>query len=208
MKTIAVAAQKGGSGKTTISVHLAASAIDAGLRVGLIDADPQGSASAWANSRQSEGLAVIALPPHQVQQGIDAARADNYDLLIIDTPPHAAAGTTAALARADLILIPVRPSMLDLAAVPATLAMLEASGKPAAFVVSAAPIRAGETRETERVLEQTGIAVLQTTIHDRTSYRRALAHGKAVSEYEPKGKAAFEIRSLWREVKSLLEKEQ
>lgn len=204
MKTLVIAAQKGGAGKTTLAVHLAATAIAEGLRVGLVDTDPQGSAAAWANNRTDENLAVVPLAPHALGEGIAAAAADGYDLLVVDTPPHAAAGTAAALAHADLALIPVRPSMLDLAAVPASLQLLQASGRPGAFVVSAAPIRAGETRETERALASSGVRVLTTTIHDRTAYRRALAHGKAVSEFEPRGKAAIEIRALWREVHTLL----
>lgn len=207
MKTLVIAAQKGGAGKTTIAVHLAVAAHQAGLRVGVVDTDPQGSAVAWAEARGEDTGApvpVVPLDPHAVGAGVATARADGYDLLIVDTPPHAAAGTAAALAHADFALMPVRPSMLDLAAVPASIALLQASGRPGAFVVSSAPVRASETRDTERALAESGYRVLNTVIHDRTAYRRALAHGQAVGEFEPKGKAALEIKALWREVHALM----
>lgn len=207
MKTLVIAAQKGGAGKTTIAVHLAVAAHQAGLRVGVVDTDPQGSAVAWAEARgDGDGttVPVVALDAHAVSEGVAAARADGYDLLIVDTAPHASASTAAALAHADFALMPVRPSMLDLAAAPASVALLRASRRPGAFVLSAAPIRAGETRDTERALADSGYPVLATVIHDRTAYRRALAHGKAVGEFEPRGKAALEIKALWREVHTMM----
>ncbi|MFC7522145.1 ParA family partition ATPase [Xanthomonas populi] len=203
MKTIAIAVQKGGAGKTTIAVHLAVAAQQAGLRVALADTDPQGSAKAWAETRKDEKLEVVAITSANVGAAVQAAAEEGYDLLIVDTP-HASAGIAAALEHADLALMPVRPSLLDLAAAPASIRLLQASGKPGAFILSSAPIRASETREVERELASTGIPVLDTVIHDRTAYRRALAHGQAVGEYEPAGKAAFEIRALWREVHTLL----
>ncbi|KHL61308.1 AAA family ATPase [Xanthomonas euvesicatoria pv. euvesicatoria] len=204
MKTIAIAVQKGGSGKTTIAVHLAVAAQQAGLRVALADTDPQGSAKGWAETRKHSTLEVVAITSANVGAAVQAAAEEGYDLLIVDTPPHASAGIAAALEHADLALMPVRPSLLDLAAAPASIRLLQASGKPGAFILSSAPIRASETREVERELASTGIPVLETVIHDRTAYRRALAYGQAVGEFEPAGKAAFEIRALWREVHTLL----
>lgn len=202
MKTIAIAVQKGGSGKTTIAVHLAVAAQQAGLRVALADTDPQGSAKGWAETRKHSTLEVVAITSANVGAAVQAAAEEGYDLLIVDT--HASAGIAAALEHADLALMPVRPSLLDLAAAPASIRLLQASGKPGAFILSSAPIRASETREVERELASTGIPVLETVIHDRTAYRRALAYGQAVGEFEPAGKAAFEIRTLWREVHTLL----
>ena len=204
MKTITIAVQKGGAGKTTIAVHLAVAAQQAGLRVALADTDPQGSAKSWAETRSDSALEVVAITSANVGAAVAAAAEEGYDLLIVDTPPHASAGIAAALEHADLALMPIRPSLLDLTAAPASIRLLQASGKPGAFILSSAPIRASETREVERELASTGIRVLETVIHDRTAYRRALAHGQAVGEFEPAGKAAFEVRALWREVNTLL----
>ncbi|UUF04818.1 ParA family partition ATPase [Xanthomonas hortorum] len=204
MKTITIAVQKGGAGKTTIAVHLAVAAQQAGLRVALADTDPQGSAKSWAETRSDSALEVVAITSANVGAAVAAAAEEGYDLLIVDTPPHASAGIAAALEHADLALMPIRPSLLDLTAAPASIRLLQASGKPGAFILSSAPIRASETREVERELASTGIRVLETVIHDRTAYRRALAHGQAVGEFEPAGKAAFEVRAPWREVNTLL----
>lgn len=86
MKTIAIAVQKGGSGKTTIAVHLAVAAQQAGLRVALADTDPQGSAKGWAETRKHSTLEVVAITSANVGAAVQAAAEEGYDLLIVDTP--------------------------------------------------------------------------------------------------------------------------
>lgn len=202
MRVLAIAGQKGGAGKTTLAVHMAVAAQAAGLRVGLIDADPQGSAAAWASARSPEAprLTVAPLVGAEVRRGVEAARGDGFDLVLVDTPPHATASTASALPGADLILLPVRPSVLDLAALPAALALVDAAKAPAMLVLSAVPSRCSEEPEVRRALERAGRSVAATAIHDRADFRRALAHGRAVAETAPKSQAAREIRALWREV--------
>lgn len=207
MQTIVIAGQKGGSGKTTLAVHLAIEAKRQGRKVALIDADPQGSAASWAQARKSDDLPVAKLNPAQVQDALRMAAADGFDLAIIDTPPHASSRVSHLLERADLIMLPVQPSALDLAALPAALELVRASGAKAALVLSSAPVGVGETAETRKALEQTGWPVLETVIHQRMAFRRALAHGQAVAEFEPSGKAAFEIRQIWREILNLMTQE-
>jgi chromosome partitioning protein len=207
MQTIVIAGQKGGSGKTTLAVHLAIEAKCQGRKVALIDADPQGSATAWAEARKSDDLPVAKLNPAQVQDALRMAAADGFDMVIIDTPPHASSRVSHMLEIADLIMLPVQPSALDLAALPAALELVRASGAKAALVLSSAPVGVGETAETRKALEQTGWPVLETVIHQRMAFRRALAHGQAVAEFEPSGKAAFEIRQIWREIQGLMNKE-
>jgi chromosome partitioning protein len=204
MKIVIIAGQKGGAGKTTIAVHLATEALRRGMRVGIVDADPQLSATAWANARLNTSLPVVEATGPKLNNALDLARNDGFDLIVIDSPPHANAATQKPYRLADLIILPVRPSVLDLAALPASLDMVESANTKAALVISAAPIRAAEIIDTRRELEKTGFPVLNTVIHDRTPYRRAIASGQAVSEFEPKGKAAFEIRNLWNEITGLL----
>ena len=84
---------------------------------------------------------------------------------------------------------------------------MRASGAKAAMLLSVAPTGVGETAETRKALEQTGWPVLETVIHLRMAFRRALAQGQAVAEFEPSGKAAFEIRQVWREIQVLMTKE-
>ena len=207
MQTLVIAGQKGGSGKTTLAVHLAVEAQRQGNKVALIDSDPQGSTSSWAEVRKSDDLAVAKLSPAQVQSALGLAAADGFDLAIVDTPPHASARVSHLLESADLIILPVQPSVLDLAALPAALELVRASGAKAAMVLSVAPVGVGETAETRKALEQTGWPVLETVIHQRMAFRRALAYGQAVAEFEPSGKAAFEIRQVWREIQALMTKE-
>jgi chromosome partitioning protein len=202
MYVIAVAGQKGGAGKTTIAVHLAVAAVAAGHRVGMIDADPQGSATAWAKARPAAApaLPVAPLVGADVERGIKAARADGFEVLVIDTPPHAARAAAAALQAADLVLLPVRPSVLDLAALPAGLALVDAAASPALVVLSAVPSRCAEEAEVRAAIEAAAREVASVVIHDRVDFRRALATGRAVAETFPTGLAAREIRALWREV--------
>ncbi|HEY2396814.1 MAG TPA: ParA family partition ATPase [Rudaea sp.] len=208
MQTLVIAGQKGGSGKTTLAVHLAIEAQRQGQKVALIDADPQASASAWSGARKTNDLAVAKMAPALVQDALRLAANDGFDLVIVDTPPHASSRVSQLLESADLIILPVQPSVLDLAALPAALELVRASGARAALVLSYAPVGVGETAETRKALEQTGWPVLETVVHTRMAFRRALAQGQAVAEFEPSGKAAFEIRQVWREIQALMAKEK
>lgn len=203
MKVVTLAAQKGGAGKTTIAVHLAVQALAAGEKVVLVDTDPQGSATAWARSRGEDSPAVVAVPSSQIRDVIEASRHDGMTLVILDTPPHAAPGAAAAAALADLVLVPVRPSAFDIAASAAS-AEIARTAKQAAFVLSACPSRAPEIMEARKALEKQGLPVLDTEIGERRSYARAVASGRAVAEFEPEGRAAYEISRLWREIKKVI----
>ena len=208
MQTLVIAGQKGGSGKTTLAVHLAIEAQRQGKKVALIDADPQGSATSWAGARKTNDLAVAKISPTQVQDALRLAADDGFDLAIVDTPPHASSRVSQLLESADLIVLPVQPSVLDLAALPAALELVRASGAKAAMILSYAPVGVGETAETRKALEKTGWPVLETVVHTRMAFRRALAQGQAVAEFQPSGKAAFEIRQVWREIVALMGKER
>lgn len=203
VKTIALFAQKGGAGKTTIAVHLAVAAGLAGEKVVLADTDPQGSATAWAQARNDKRPVVVQARPAQLNDVMTAARHDAMTLMLIDTAPHAAAGASSAAAAADLVLIPVRPSAFDLAAVGAAVEIARTARK-AAFVLSACPSRAPEVIEARKALEAYGLPVLDVEVTERRAFARAVASGRAVSEFEPDGRAAIEIEKLWREVRRLI----
>lgn len=203
MKVITLAAQKGGTGKTTLAVHLAVQAHRAGERVVLVDTDPQGSATAWARARSEGAPVVVVATSSQLHAVMTASRHDGMTLVILDTPPHAAPGAAAAATLADLVLVPVRPSAFDLAASSAS-AEIARTAKRAAFVLSACPSRAPEIVEARKALELQGLPVLETEIGERRSYARAVASGRAVAEFEPAGRAAHEINQLWREIKKVI----
>lgn len=202
MKVIALFSQKGGSGKTTLTLHLSVIAHAAGIKVAVLDLDPQGSASSWARTRGADRDPPVAfVPDAALDLAIDGARADGFDWAFIDSPPHIAPLAARIVRVADLVLVPVRPSPMDLAALPATIALIGTT--PSAFVLSACPPRAPETEEAWRLLETMGRPVLGP-ITDRRSFFRALTAGQAVSEFEPDGAAAAEVHALFNSVQEML----
>lgn len=202
MKSIALLAQKGGAGKTTLAVHLAVLAEAMGHRVVLIDCDPQKSAGDWWRAREAETPVLVEAPAAQLPAILKAARDDGYTLAVIDTAPHANADATAAARAADVALIPCRPSILDLRAIGATVDLVKAVGKPAAVVLNSCPAArgygdAGIVTEARRGLEAYGLPVAPVAITQRAALSHALIDGRAVTEFEPNGKAALELRDLF-----------
>ena len=114
---IAIISQKGGAGKTTLAIHLAAAALDAGITSLIIDTDPQATASQWAAWRRDAPPEVIDSPPPRLAAKVAQARTQGAELVVIDTPPHADSAARAAVEIADLVLIPCRPSAFDLLAI-------------------------------------------------------------------------------------------
>lgn len=130
---------KGGVGKTTFSVLLAEAAADAGAEVLLVDADPQGSAMAWADAAAAEGSALrsttVALPTSDLGRRIDAI-AGGHDHVVVDTPPGDLSIVAAAVRQSDVVLVPSQTTLMDLDRVRATLDVASGAGKPAAVVLS------------------------------------------------------------------------
>ena len=197
MKVIAFLSQKGGSGKTTLVVHTAVAALEAGRRVVVIDTDPQQSATVWGNARAAEAPVIVHVAPAELSRVLAAAKVDDMDLAIIDTAPHAAPEAARIARVADFVLIPCRPTAFDLAAAGSGAAIVKAAKTPAAFVLSACPFRAPEIAETRAALADYGIPVAPPEITERRAFARAVATGRAVTEFEADGRAADEIRHLW-----------
>ncbi|NYS26382.1 ParA family protein [Rhodobacteraceae bacterium 2376] len=202
MKTIVIAAQKGGAGKTTLARNIAVAASQDGLRVLCFDLDPQGSLRAWWEGRQADTPAMLERDPspEALRATLKAAHA-KFDLCVIDTPPAAPEWLSEALGAADLALIPVRPSPDDLRAVGATIAAVNHARVPFAFALSQTP-RAKITEEAARVLAQHG-RVAPINIAQRVSYAETGATGQGVTETSD-GKAAAEITAIWTYVKGIL----
>lgn len=197
MYTIVAASQKGGSGKTTLSGHLAVEAARAGAGpVALIDTDPQGSLAAWWNVRRAQ-------QPHFVKAGLldlGAALAQldkmGVRIAVIDTPPAITASISQVVAHADLVIVPTRPSPHDLRAVGATVDIAERHCKPLIFVINAATARARITGESAVALSQHGV-VAPITIHHRVDFAASMIDGRTVGEAVPGSPSAREIRELW-----------
>lgn len=204
-RVLAVYNSKGGVGKTTLAVHLAVAAAQAGEAVAIADTDEQGSAATWGRARAASGAttpAVVAARPAQLDALLQAAATDGISLLLVDTAPHAAPGSATTIERADLVIIPTRPSAFDLAAIGKAVAVVRAAKKPAMFVLNGCPSRAAaEIQEAREALESFAFPVASTFLVDRRAYARAVATGRAVTEFEARGRAAAEIQSLWTEIK-------
>ncbi len=197
MKKIAFLSQKGGSGKTTLAVHTAVAAYEAGERVVIVDTDPQKSASVWGNTRSQDAPIVATAAAAELGRVLDAARQERMTLAIIDTAPHAAPDAARIVRAVDLVAIPCRPTAFDIAAAGSAVDIVKAAGVRAVFVLSACPFRSPEIAEARAVLAEYGLPIAPVEIIDRRAFARAVATGRAVTEFESDGKAAGEIRILW-----------
>lgn len=140
----------------------------------------------------------------ELRDVLQAAEAGGYQVVFIDTPPHTAPAIDLIARSVNLAIIPVQPSVLDVAATQNTVALLRAAGVPMVAVLTRAPpTRDEETIETEKALGHLGVTLLATRICERKAYRRALTQGQAVAEFDPSSKAAQEIAALWKEIEAV-----
>lgn len=198
MPTVAIISQKGGAGKTTLALHLAAAAQDAGRVSLVIDTDPQATASQWAAWRKDQPPEVIDSPPPRLTAKVEQARDQGAEFIVIDTPPHADSAARAAVEAADLVLIPCRPSAFDLSAIQTTAKLVQLLRKPAFVVFTAGPPNAPRVyEEAGELVDSFGTPPCPYQMPDRAAYRHASAEGRTVMELEPNGKAADEIRQLY-----------
>lgn len=204
MKTIAIASQKGGTGKTTTAVHLATAATLAGYDAVVIDLDPQGSAATWGDDRGDNAPEVISGQATRLNVLLDSAAKEGFDLVVIDTGPAADAAARRSAELADLVLIPCRPSAFDLKAIRTTLDLVEATRTPAFVVINAAPVRSKSVDEAREVVEGMGAKVSPVVICQRAAYGHSIIAGQTAQEFEPEGKAAEEAHALWQWVRSEL----
>jgi chromosome partitioning protein len=206
MRVIAIASQKGGSGKTTLAGHLAVQAEKAGAgSVALIDADPQGSLADWWNEREDPTPVFVHTSSPRLEQDIEDVRELGVDLLIIDTPPAITATISDVIRVSDLILIPTRPSPHDLRSVGRTVELVEAMGKPLIFVVNGATPRARITSEAAIALSQHG-TLAPSIIHQRVDFAASMIDGRTVMELDPRSRSAKEIAKLWDYLKNRMER--
>lgn len=206
MHILVLASQKGGAGKTTLAAHLAIAAEAAGDGPAvLIDTDPQGSLSAWWNSRQAETPALAPSSIAELPARLTALREAGYRIAIVDTPPAITSAIRAVMDAADLVLIPTRPSPHDLRAVGSTVTLAQEAAKPFAFAVTQAKSNARLTVQAIAALSEHGV-VATAVVHDRVDYAGSMTDGRTVQEVDPKGRSAAEMTALWGFVKTRLQK--
>lgn len=198
MKTIAILSQKGGAGKTTLALHLAVAAEQNKQQTAVIDIDPQASATSWGDSREDESPVVVSAQPARLAQVLEAAEEAGAAISIIDTAPHSESASLAAARAADLVLIPCRPAILDLRAIGNTIDLVNLAKAQACIVLNAVPPHGTLGDDAEAAVGEYKLAVAPTRIGQRIAFQHALTLGQTAQEYEPQGKAAKEIRQLYK----------
>lgn len=205
MTTIAIISQKGGSGKTTLALHLGAAAAYAKAQSLVIDTDPQATAAAWGDWRGDFLPEIVTSPPARLTMMIRKAQRDGKDFIVIDTPPHADAAMREAVKAADLVLIPTRPRAFDLHALEAVSDLIAFAKKPAYVVLNGVNARA--TKQNEKAIAQVrelGLDVCPVHLGERAAFHRSSATGEVASEVDPEGKAAGEAAALFKWAKKQL----
>jgi chromosome partitioning protein len=197
MHVLAVASQKGGSGKTTLAGHLAVEAERRGAGpVALIDTDPQGSLAAWWNARSAETPVFVETYVSRLTEDLGKLRAAGVQLVIIDTPPAITNTIVDVVRTSDMVLIPVRPSPHDLGAAGATVDLVESLDKPLVFAINGASPRARITSEAVIALSQHG-TLAPSIVHHRTDFAASMIDGRTVMELPRSDRSSAEVGALW-----------
>ncbi|WP_339057744.1 ParA family partition ATPase [Candidatus Regiella endosymbiont of Tuberolachnus salignus] len=203
---ISVLNQKGGVGKTTLSVNISASLTRMDNRVLLIDADPQGSSLNWATAREDKPLfTVIGLPRKTIHKEV-AEISKGFDYVIIDGPPRVTDLARSAIMAADLVLIPVQPSPYDVWAAEEVVTLINEARiykekLKSAFVVNRKIANTAIGRDVGEALSEYNTPVLRGCVTQRVIFAEAAAKGCAVYEMDAQGPAAKEIDNLVNEIK-------
>ena len=198
MYVLALVTQKGGSGKSTLAVGLAVAAMEHGERVAVLEADPQGTIAKWKERRAGSFPRVERISqPGDIDQALLRLAAEGIWLAIIDTAATHNAAAMRAITSADFCLIPARPTPADIEASIPTLIAIRKLNRRFAFILNQTPPRGGRLSEAATSLNSLGHLALPY-IGQRNDHQDALGVGLGVSEFAPHGKAAEEIRALWR----------
>lgn len=198
---IGVLNQKGGVGKTTLAVNIAAALARTGQRVLLIDADPQGSALDWAAAREGDPLfAVVGLPKPSIHKEL-ALVGEGYDVVVIDGPPRVTDLARSAIMASDIVLIPVQPSPYDIWAADEVVKLIQEASVfkenlKSVFVINRKIANTAIGRDVREALEAYDLPTLEASIVQRVAFAEAAAVGKAIYEQDRDGVASQEIEAV------------
>jgi chromosome partitioning protein len=200
MTILTLASTKGGVGKSTLTGHLACEAERQGAGpVAIIDLDPQGSLAEWWNSRAAETPLFARAEVRRLRHDLEALARQGIALVIIDTPPALLDVITAAIAVADLVVIPCRPSPHDLRTVGVVVELCRQAHTPHVMALNAATARSRLALEAVEVLHAMAPA-LKTIIHQRQLFASSMIDGRTAGELDPRSAAAEEIAALWQDI--------
>lgn len=204
-RVITIAQQKGGAGKTTLAIHLAVTWALAGKSVAIVDIDPQGSLSAWHGQRSvtlGEGETRLT---HQQLSGWRTQReverlAKTHDVVVIDSPPHAETDARIAVRTADLVVVPVQPSPMDLWATRPTLDLARAEKRSVLLVMNRVPARGKLLDAVADKAAELGVPVALSSLGNRIGFAASLMEGLTLAETDPKSKGVEELDALAAEI--------
>lgn len=203
MKTLAILSRKGGTGKTTLAVHLSVAATLAGHTTVLIDLDPQASACKWSDIRQADSPVVISAHEARLPEVLHKAEQNGVDLAILDTPPKSDSLDTAEVS--DFALIPCRPAIFDLQAIGSTMKIVKMADVPSRVVLNFVHPQSTMLIEARRAVKGYNTHCAPVTLGQRVAFSHALIDGKAVQEFNPKSKASTEMNALYKFVAKQME---
>jgi len=206
MPVISVVSRKGGSGKTTVAVHLAVAGHGEGRATCVVDTDPQASAAIWGDWRgNGTPPEVVSCPPLRLRATIDKLQRGGTEIIVIDTPPHGDDAAREAVRAADLVVIPTRPRSFDLQALEGIAEIVTFSRKPGFVLVNSLPSRGSQIlAHAASYAQALGLQVCPVHFGERGSFHHYTAAGAVAGEMDPEGKAAAEADGLWRWAKDML----
>ncbi len=201
MNVIVFASRKGGSGKSTLTAHLAAHVHKSSTKCLLVDADPQGSLTLWHKLRGTNEPQLKSAT-RSVGEIVAQAKRDGYDWVFIDTPPNMASVVEDAIRNATMVIIPARPGVFDVNAVQETIQTCRSARKPYAVVMNGAPALRDDNESRIVTIARDALAkfkapVWSGQITNRADLLMALGKGEGAREYAAEGRAASEISRLW-----------
>lgn len=198
MKTLAILSRKGGTGKTTLAVHLSVEAERAGKTTALIDLDPQASAVRWSDTRDEDSPTVISAHSTRLPQILNTAEKNGVDIAILDTAPHTEAHALDAAKAADYGIIPCRDAIFDLQAIGSTVQIVDMAELDSCVVFNAVPARSSMIEQAKQAVEVYDVPCAPVTLGNRVAFSHAVVDGKTATECEPNGKASKEVKALYK----------
>ena len=208
-KVITIAQQKGGAGKTTVAVHLTVALAQKGYKVAVVDIDPQGSLTQWHRIREERmgegytGVHFSTLSGWRVGTEVSRLRR-NYDIILIDSPPHVETEARTAIRAADLVLVPVQPSPTDLWATQATVMLAHNEKIPVRTIMNRV---SANSKLVEQIRSQLPV-LAETTLGNRVAFASAIMEGRGVTEVDPRSQASLEIKALVSEILAMFPEEE